>query len=86
MFYLIYDYICIELFFFSISSRTEAIKVLEEKFLDVLNSLNDAKQESEYLAQLSSDISPSDLDTWIKMLNVLNLETPTSQSSLKCKY
>ncbi len=59
--------------------------MLEEKFLDVLNSLNDAKQESEYLAQLSSDISPSDMDTWIKMLNVLNLETPTSQGSLKCK-
>ena len=64
----------------------EDIKATGSKVLDVLNLLGDAQQESEYLAQLSTDVSPTDLDAWLKMVNSFNLKTGKKQNSLKRKH
>lgn len=68
------------------SSRTEDVKATGSKILDVLNTLSSAQQDAEYLAHFSSDISPSNIVDWLKMLNNLNLEASTRNSSSKRKY
>ncbi|XP_046636708.1 uncharacterized protein LOC124315225 [Daphnia pulicaria] len=65
------------------SSRTEDVKATGSKILDVLNSLSSAQQDAEYLAHFSSDVSPSNIVDWLKMLNNLNLEASSRNSSLK---